>query len=189
VQPCGKIQLFNLKAYRFWFALRHAFIVLQSMAMLGACGSVVPAPRYTPDAHSPIVAELQRRRLGDDRRLLEVVNRYLGVPYKWGGTTRQGMDCSAFTRAIFREAYGIELPRTSRQMYELGLRILERRALRPGDLVFFRDTHEGPGVAHVGIYVGNGHFAHASATQGGVITSMSIAYFNDRYVGARRIQR
>jgi cell wall-associated NlpC family hydrolase len=112
----------------------------------------------------------------------------MGVPYRWGGVTRQGMDCSALVRAIIRETYGIELPRTSAEMFTLGQPVPERRQLRPGDLVFFHDTYSGPGVSHVGVYVGDGRFAHASVTQGGTIGSLGAAYFRQRYAGARRIR-
>lgn len=155
---------------------------------LVACGALTPVPRYTPPPRREVVAELEKRRRADRRRLLAVVKRYMGVPYRWGGVTRQGMDCSALVRAIIRETYGIELPRTSAEMYALGQPVPERRHLRPGDLVFFRDTYSGPGVSHVGVYVGDGRFAHASVTQGGTIGSLGAAYFRQRYAGARRIR-
>ena len=157
--------------------------------LLSGCAAVTPAPRYTDAPRSAVVEELQRRVHADHRRLLHVVDRYLGVPYKWGGTTRQGMDCSAFARAIVRETYGIELPRTSRQMYDVGRVVPSRSTLKPGDLVFFRDTYAGPGVSHVGVYLGSGRFAHASASQGGTIAQLSSAYFDKRYAGARRVER
>jgi len=136
-----------------------------------------------------VVRELAARQWADTHRLLRVVESYRGVPYLWGGTTRAGMDCSAFTRAIFRETYGIELPRTVAQMYSLGEPVESGGALRPGDLVFFRDTASGPGVSHVGIYVGNGVFAHASAGLGGTLTPLDDAYFARRFAGGRRIRR
>lgn len=160
--------------------------------MLG-CGAVTPAPRYTksapPGSAAAAVTELRQRRRAGDSRLLRVVDRYLGVPYKWGGTTREGMDCSAFARAIYRETYGIELPRTSRQMFRLGHHVATQRRLEPGDLVFFKDTFAGPGVSHVGVYVGEGRFAHASSSKGGTITALDGPYFRQRYAGARRIPR
>ncbi len=97
------------------------------------------------------------------------------------------MDCSALTRAVYREAYGVELPRTSRQMYGLGKRVPAPGQLREGDLVFFRIDTSGPGVSHVGIYVGDGQFAHASSSRGGVIDPLSSPYFDRRYAGARRV--
>ena len=154
------------------------------------CISVKPAPRYTKSSgKEAVVRDLARRQRAGSDRLLKVVDGYLGVPYKWGGTTRQGMDCSAFTRAIFRETYGIELPRTSKQMYRVGVPVTSQKRLRPGDLVFFANTSSGPGISHVGIYLGKGRFAHASSSQGGSITTLENAYFKPRYAGARRVER
>lgn len=160
------------------------------LSLLAACGSIRPAPRYTNSSGSDsVVRELEERRQATPSRLARVVEGYLGIPYKWGGTTRAGMDCSAFTRAIFRETYGVELPRTSKQMYGVGRAISKRRDLKPGDLVFFKDTYSGPGISHVGIYLGKGRFAHASSSKGGTITPLDNPYFNLRYIGARRVER
>ena len=169
--------------------MKLAFISLLFSALLWACGSIAPAPRYThSDGPDRVVGELQKRRRAGKGRLLRVVNSYLGVPYKWGGTTRKGMDCSAMTRAVYRETYGLELPRTSKQMYRLG-RSIRKSDLKPGDLVFFTDTYSGVGISHVGIYIGKGRFAHASVSEGGTITSLAHPYFDLRYAGARRITR
>ena len=99
------------------------------------------------------------------------------------------MDCSAFARAIFRQTYGIELPRTSKQMYRVGRTVVRRQDLKAGDLVFFRDTYSGPGVSHVGIYLGKRRFAHVAVSTGGTITSLDHPYFRLRYIGARRVER
>ena len=159
-------------------------------SLLTACGSVRPAPRYTDSTDAgAVVRELEQRRRATPNRLARVVDGYLGIPYKWGCTTRAGMDCSAFTRAIFRETYGVELPRTSKQMYGVGRAIPQGQDLKPGDLVFFKNTYSGPGVSHVGIYLGEGRFAHASSSKGGTITQLNNPYFQPRYVGARRVER
>ena len=138
-----------------------------------------------------MVTDLQERKRAfksaDRSKLAAVVDTYLGVPYQWGGTTRAGMDCSALTRAVYRETYGIELPRTSREMYELGRPVGQVSKLKAGDLVFFRIADSGSGISHVGIYVGEGRFAHASSSRGGVIDSLSASYFETRYAGSRRI--
>lgn len=163
----------------------HLLILL---CLLATCScSIRSAPRYTAD--SSVARELEKRRRASPSRLAHVVEGYLGVPYKWGGTTRAGMDCSAFARAIFRQTYGIELPRTTKQMYRLGRTIVRWKDLKPGDLVFFRDTFSGPGIAHVGVYLGKRRFAHVGVSTGGTITSLDHPYFRLRYVGARRVER
>ena len=90
-------------------------------------------------------------------------------------------------RAIYREAYGLELPRTSGQMYRLGTPVPRRGDLRPGDLVFFRIAESGSGISHVGVYLGSGQFAHASAGRGGVVDALHDPYFQGRYAGGRRV--
>jgi cell wall-associated NlpC family hydrolase len=146
------------------------------------------APRYAGGQN--VAAELARReaaRHGGGAALERAIDGYIGVPYLWGGTTRKGMDCSALVRAVYREAYGIELPRTSMQMYRLGQSVPDRRWLKPGDLVFFRLSESGPGVSHVGVYVGDGRFAHASSSKGGSIALLTTPYFSRYYAGARRV--
>ena len=170
-----------------------SFLAVALFLSLHGCSSLAPAPRYTksggPGTSTAVVRELESRQRSGPNRLLRVVDGHLGIPYKWGGTTRQGMDCSAFTRAIIREAYGIELPRTSKQMFQVGKQVRTRSGLEPGDLVFFQDTYSGPGVSHVGIYLGDGRFAHASSSKGGVITPLDDVYFKKRFAGGRRIDR
>ncbi len=157
------------------------FLIL--LCLLATCScSIRSAPRYTAD--STLARESEERR-----RLARVVEGYLGIPYKWGGTTRTGMDCSAFVRTIFRKTYGIELPRTVKQMYGLDLTIVQRQDLKSGDLIFFRNTFYGPGVSHIGIYLGKKRFAHVGVSTGGTITSLDHPYFHRRYVGARRVER
>ncbi len=162
------------------------------LLFLSGCAS---APRYTPPEprdHSEVVRELEKRqralRRADRGRLVRVAHSYVGVPYHFGGNTRQGLDCSALTRAIYREVYGLELPGSSQQMYQLGRGVSEQGRLKPGDLLFFRISASGPGVSHVGVYLGKGRFAHASPSQGSVIIAqLSAPYFQQRYAGARRI--
>ncbi|GGN93843.1 C40 family peptidase [Saccharibacillus kuerlensis] len=115
--------------------------------------------------------------------LSESVNEYVGVPYKWGGTTKNGMDCSGFILAVF-DHFNIDLPRVSRDQAKTGTPVA-RENLRPGDLVFFNTS--GKGISHVGIYVENNKFAHASSSKGVTLSRMDQGYFATRYVTARRI--
>ena len=107
--------------------------------------------------------------------------RFLGTPYVFGGTTASGFDCSGYVQHVFA-MLGISLPRTADAQYDAGHKIVG--AMRPGDLVFFQ-TYE-PGVSHVGIYLGNGKFVHASS-HGVMVSSLSESYWASRYVGAKRL--
>lgn len=116
--------------------------------------------------------------------LLNMARQYLGVPYVWAGRSPGGFDCSGFIYFVF-DQLGYGLPRMADGQYEVGIPV-PRQALRPGDLVFF-ETYE-PGPSHVGIYLGNEQFIHASSGAGYVtVTPMSNPYHRDRYLGARRI--
>ncbi len=107
---------------------------------------------------------------------------WLGIPYRWGGTTRRGIDCSAFVQQFVRENLGIELPRTTAtQRYE-GIHV-ERDQLLPGDLVFFRRS----GVRHVGVYLNDGEFIHASSSRGVTVSDLTSSYWDRYYWMSRRI--
>jgi len=108
--------------------------------------------------------------------------RLLGTPYAFGGTSPSGFDCSGYVQHVFA-MIGVHLPRTADAQYDAGSRI--RGGMQPGDLVFFQ-TYE-PGPSHVGIYLGNGRFAHASSSHGVTISSLSDSYWAPRFIGAKRV--
>lgn len=117
------------------------------------------------------------------RRIISSAMDYMGVPYVFGGTSPYGFDCSGYVQYVFAHA-GISLPRTADVQYEEGTPV-STAELVPGDLVFF--TTYTYGASHVGIYVGDGNFIHASSSRGVTISSLSEAYYSSRYIGARRI--
>jgi cell wall-associated NlpC family hydrolase len=109
---------------------------------------------------------------------------YLGTRYRYGASGARGFDCSGFTSYIYRQ-HGITLPHNSAAQYRVG-KPVSRSELRPGDLVFFRTR--GNRISHVGIYIGNGKFVHASSARGRVrVDTLTSGYYHQRYVGARRI--
>lgn len=118
-----------------------------------------------------------------DKVLLESVDAWYGTRYRMGGTTKKGIDCSAFVQAVFAAAYSFSLPRTAREQYKAAKRI-SRTELKEGDLVFFNTTG---GISHVGIYMQNNKFIHASASKGVTVSDMYDPYYLSRYIGAGRI--
>ena len=117
------------------------------------------------------------------RRVIQNAMQYLGVPYVWGGTSPYGFDCSGYVQYVYANA-GVSLPRTADVQYEVGTPI-SRGNLIPGDLVFFSTYTYG--ASHVGIYVGEGSFIHASSSRGVTISSLYDAYYSSVYIGARRV--
>lgn len=97
-----------------------------------------------------------------------------GTPYRLGGANRNGIDCSAFVQITYRELFGIDLPRTTQEQLGVGQRI-SRRSLQTGDLVFFRNGR------HVGIYLENDQFLHASTSRGVKISNMNNQYWSRHY--------
>lgn len=129
-------------------------------------------------------AKIKQSGQGDLRNeLVRTVRRYLGVPYRWGGETVNGFDCSGLTMVCYR-INGLNLPRNSRSQFQAG-RPVAREQLEKGDLVFFA-TKGGRRVTHVGMYIGNGQFIHAPRTGKTVrVAKLSTPFFAKTYVGAR----
>lgn len=117
------------------------------------------------------------------RRIISGAMQYIGVPYVFGGTTPYGFDCSGYVKYVFAQA-GISLPRTADAQYEVGTPV-STYELIPGDMVFF--TTYTYGASHVGIYLGDGNFIHASSSSGVMISSLNSSYWSSRYIGSRRI--
>ncbi len=113
-------------------------------------------------------------------KIMEKFQQWRGVRYKYGGTTKRGVDCSAFVQSIYSDAFNKPLPRTTSKQKHLG-KAVKKQQLAVGDLVFFR------GNTHVGIYVGNGEFIHSSTTNGVTLSKLNNLYYRRHYTQSRRI--
>jgi cell wall-associated NlpC family hydrolase len=119
-----------------------------------------------------------------EKILFEVI-KYLETPYKYGGSSEDGTDCSGFTKQVFENSVSFELPRSAREQYGVGDKI-DKDELKFGDLVFF-NTRRRSNPGHVGIYIGDNQFVHASRQLGVTISSLDETYYKKRYTGARRV--
>ena len=109
--------------------------------------------------------------------------KYKGIPYKYGGTTKRGFDCSGFVNAVYFNAFNIDLPRTTTLMSKQGEK-KSKSNLKSGDLVFFRPSRK---YMHIGIYVGDGQFMHSSTSKGIIKSKLNNLYWKNKYRFSRRI--
>lgn len=130
-----------------------------------------------------ILLDIEVEQLSN-KKLVEYIHQWWAVPYRIGGSTMSGIDCSNFVRGLTNYAYGLDLPRTSREQAAY-CREIEREELKEGDLVFF---NTGRGISHVGLYMANNKFVHASTSMGVVISSLDEPYWKRRYVKSGRLE-
>jgi cell wall-associated NlpC family hydrolase len=119
-----------------------------------------------------------------NKALFESIDEWYGTRYRMGGTTKKGIDCSAFVCAVYLSAFGVTLPRTAKDQYHFTRRI-PRTELKEGDLIFFNTRG---GVSHVGIYLQNNKFVHASTAYGVTVSDMFEPYYLQHFIGAGRMK-
>jgi len=120
----------------------------------------------------------------DQSRMMREISKFMGTPYQLGGTNDAGIDCSAYTMTVYKNAVGMTLPRTSAAQSKLGEEV-RFEELKFGDLIFFNTT--GESASHVGIYLGDDLFAHASVSFGVTISSLESFYYKNRFEKAKRL--
>ena len=124
-----------------------------------------------------VLQKLSRIKISENelqRKLLKSYANWKGTKYQLGGDSKEGIDCSGLTRRIYREVYGIELPRRTYEQVKIGSRI-ERQNLKPGDIVYFRPNGTG---SHTAVYLGETLFINASTAKGVVISTLENTYWN-----------
>jgi len=119
--------------------------------------------------------------------LLEEIDEWYGTPYRYGGSSKNGIDCSAFSRTLSNDIFNVSLPRTAEQQYSYCDHI-KKSQLKQGDLVFFHTTG-GSRITHVGVYLQNGKFVHASTSAGVMISDLEDYYWRKAYRAAGRVPK
>lgn len=121
----------------------------------------------------------------DNDPLFAMIDDWYGTPYRYGGNSKSGIDCSAFVQTLFSEVFEIALPRTARDQYKVAER-MSKSDIQAGDLLFFNTTG---GISHVGYYLQNNKFVHAATSNGVMISDLDDDYWARRFVGVGRIEK
>ncbi len=117
--------------------------------------------------------------------LYAFIESWYGTPYRLGGTSRRGIDCSAFVKELYSNVYNTSLLRTAYEQFTSTMRLFSKAELKEGDLVFFKIRSSK--ISHVGVYLSGGNFVHASRTRGVTISNLDDDYWQYYYAGAGRI--
>ena len=157
-----------------YFAL--IWLVLSALLLVGCQSQMSESPHYASGLSDPTYAR---------SALYEQYQQWQGVPYRAGGESRRGVDCSAFMQLTFREQFAMQLPRDTDSQAHIG-RAISSRQLRPGDLVFF---NIGRSTRHVGVMVEKNKFLHASSSKGVMISDLNQPYWQRYYWQARRLSQ
>ena len=163
----------------------HRLAFLLFVLALSACSTQQPKQAVSDAQYTRIASQSS---LG--RGFLAHNEKWQGTPYQWGGQSRSGVDCSAYVQQAYASVAGLSLPRTTGQQRRVG-QAVSMQQVRPGDLIFF-DTRSDAAKQyqlHVGVYVGEGAFSHASVSRGVTVSSLSNPYWQSRLLEARRVIR
>ncbi|GCB34245.1 C40 family peptidase [Bacteroides faecalis] len=167
-------------------------LFLQSILLLGliisfsSCRTSAPRLDYKALAKASIRLGVDIN-LEDNHKLYMESADWIGVPYRSGGDSKRGTDCSGLTYQVYRKVYRTQLPRKTEDLKKKSNKV-NKRNLREGDLVFFTSRNSGKKVAHVGIYLKNGKFIHASTSKGVIVSNLNEDYYTKHWISGGRIQ-
>jgi len=167
------------------------YLLILSLVFTGCSrkpGTYHKAKTYKKQTKAPIYAKVPPKSTSQKtsstlNKIYAEYRQWKGTPYKYGGVTKNGIDCSGFVLQTYKKLFNIHLPRSTKYQVKEGKRVYLNQ-LRAGDLVFFKT---GWNVRHVGIYLEKGKFAHASSSKGVVISTMYSGYWKKNYWQARRL--
>jgi len=185
--------IFQFSIFNFQFAKQYVLIFL--MICLILCTSCVTRrfEKYSTPPLSANTTNILTTRYGiqvtqkDNQVLYNTITQWLGAPYQRGGNSIRGTDCSGFAGNIYQTVYRKNIARSSADILRLNCSKISRQNLREGDLVFFA-TGVTKKISHVGIYLKDGKFAHASTSKGVIISNLNETYYRKRWVSGGRVR-
>lgn len=153
--------------------------------MLGSCRTIAPSYDYRELARASLRMGMDID-MKDNHALYVASSQWLGVPYRIGGTSKRGVDCSGFTSSVYQEVYRKKLRRSSNEQRKKDCRKIKKRKLREGDLVFFHNGKKKKEATHVGIYLKDNRFIHASTSRGVIISNLDEEYWKKHWLSGGR---
>lgn len=162
-------------------------LVMLLALLLASCGTRAPRYDYRQLAKAAVRLDMDIDAKDNHRLYIEVAD-WIGTPYRHGGTTRKGTDCSGFTSAIYKKVYRHKLKRSSEEQRTKNCRKVAKRNLKEGDLVFFHNGRKKRKATHVGIYLKDGRFVHASTSRGVIVSWLEEDYYRRCWMQGGRVK-
>lgn len=162
------------------------FLLLGLIFILSSCRTSTPRLDYRAVARASIVLGIDINLEDNHKLYLEATN-WIGTPYRAGGDSKRGTDCSGLAYQVFRKVYHTQLPRNTEDLKDKSNKVAKRN-LREGDLVFFTSSRSGRKVAHVGIYLKDGKFIHASTSKGVMVSNLNENYYTKHWISGGRMR-
>lgn len=173
-------------------SLKIVSMLLPLALILGACHSKrsVTRPATSTNRYERVTDDWATLNItlhsDDNQKLYREIKGWLGVPYRYGGNTKSGVDCSGFVLQVYKTVYNKRVERNSAKIFEKNCRLIDVDELREGDLLFYCTGKKTKGITHVGIYLRDNKFAHASS-KGVKISDITEDYFIDHFYAAGRV--
>lgn len=167
--------------------MRFFFPLLASILLFSGCSSKSPAPKSSvklkPYKQTKTLPYKLKKKTPITLALYDQYKKWYKTPYKYGGETCYGVDCSALVQLVYKDAFGVKIPRSTKLQEDIGY-FVKQQKLRAGDLILFKT---GSSKRHSGIYIESGNFLHTSTKYGVTVSNLNNPYWREKYWQARRV--
>lgn len=164
-------------------------LFLGLMFLFSSCGSKKMIYNPAEVAYLSEVLKIPIQNDDPDMALLAESSLWLGVPYRYGGDSKRGTDCSGFVGQVFDHVYGKKLERSTDKLADKDVRKVGKGSLKTGDLVFFTTSRKSKKINHVGIFLRNGYFIHASTSRGVIVSNLDEDYYRRTWKKGGRVKK
>jgi len=175
---------------------RYGFLTILSIILTTSCGTqkssgkLLYDPKEVAELSDKLGIHLSNLNKNDDHNipLYAETSLWLGVPYRYGGLSKKGVDCSGFAYLMYQRVYRMKIPRTTADLSKMKMKTISKNELRAGDLLFFTTSKSHNRINHVGIYLKEGRFIHASTSKGVTVNDLNDAYYKKTWKKSGRIR-